>query len=122
MPKKRIAIIACKNIRGISCVGGCLKCFKAMAEKVGEFERWKDSDIEIIGMDDCGGCPGVVVPKVKLMMEMCKLYERNVDAIHLGTCVKMATGTAECPIDVEELKRLIGEKFQKEVILGTHLY
>ena len=63
MEKKRIAIIACRNIKGISCVGGCLKCFKGIAEKAGEYERWKDYEIEVIGMDDCGGCPGVIMPK-----------------------------------------------------------
>ena len=33
--KKRIAIIACKNIKGVSCVGGCLKCFKGISERAG---------------------------------------------------------------------------------------
>ncbi|MEW6214520.1 MAG: CGGC domain-containing protein [Nitrospirota bacterium] len=69
MAKKRIAVIACKNIKGISCVGGCLKCFKGMAEKAGEYERWKDYEIDVTGMDDCGGCPGLVIPKVALMAE-----------------------------------------------------
>ncbi len=122
MSKKRIAIIACKNIKGISCVAGCLKCFKGIAEKQGEYERWKDSDIDIIGMDDCGGCPGVIIPKVKLMTEIGELYEREIDAIHLGTCIKLATQTAKCPIDVEDIKKKIEGKFQKEVILGTHHY
>jgi predicted metal-binding protein len=120
--KKRIAIIACKNIKGVSCVGGCLKCFKGIAERAGEYERWKDYDVEVIGMDDCGGCPGVIIPKVKLLVEMCKLFERDVDAIHLGTCIKVATQTAHCPIDVEDLKEKIESKFNKEVILGTHPY
>jgi len=120
--KKRIAIIACKNIKGISCVGGCLKCFKGIAERAGEYERWKDFDVEVISMDDCGGCPGVIMPKVKLLVEMCKLFERDVDAIHLGTCIKVATQTAQCPIDVEDLKEKIESKFNKEVILGTHPY
>jgi len=122
MEKKRIAVIACKNIKGISCVGGCLKCFKGMAEKAGEYERWKDYEIEVIGIDDCGGCPGVVMPKVKLLMEMCKLFDRDVDVIHLGTCIKVATQTAKCPIDFEVLKKMIESKFKKEVILGTHPY
>lgn len=120
MAKKRIAIIACKNIKGTSCVAGCLKCFKGMTEKAGEYERWKDYEIEVIGMDDCGGCPGLVMPKVALMMDMCKLYDRDVDAIHLGTCLMKATQTAKCPIDVEDLKKKLETKFQKEVILGTH--
>ncbi|MEW6215137.1 MAG: CGGC domain-containing protein [Nitrospirota bacterium] len=122
MAKKRIAVIACENIKGISCVGGCLKCFKGIAEKAGEYERWKDYDVEVIGMDDCGGCPGVVIAKVKLLMDMCKLLDKDVDTIHLGTCIKTAIETAKCPIDVEDLRKKIETKFNKEVILGTHPY
>jgi predicted metal-binding protein len=120
--KKKIAILACKNIKGVSCVGGCLKCFKGISERAGEYERWKDFDVEVISMDDCGGCPGVIIPKVKLLVEMGKLFEMDVDAIHLGTCIKVATQTASCPIDVEDLKEKIESKFNKEVILGTHPY
>jgi predicted metal-binding protein len=122
MAKKRIAIIACKNIKGVSCVGGCLKCFKGIAEKEGEYERWKDYDLEVIGMDDCGGCPGVIMPKIVLMKDMGKLYDRDFDAVHLGTCIMKATQTAQCPIDVEALKKKIETVFNKEVILGTHNY
>lgn len=120
--KKAIAIIACKNIKGISCVGGCLKCFKGIAERAGEYERWKDYDLEVVGMDDCGGCPGVLMPKVALMNDMAKLYERNFDAIHFGTCIMKAVQTAKCPIDIESIKSKIEAKFNKEVILGTHPY
>ena len=122
MPKKKIAIIACKNIKGISCVGGCIKCFKGMSEKAGEYERWKDYEIEVIGMDDCGGCPGVVMPKIALMMDMGKLYDRDIDAVHLGTCIMKATQTANCPIDMESLKTKIEKVFNKEVVFGTHPY
>lgn len=122
MSKKNIAIIACKNIKGTSCVGGCLKCFKGIAERNGEYGRWKDYEIEVIGMDDCGGCPGLVIPKLKLMMDMGKLFNRDFDAVHIGTCVVTATKTAKCPIDLEDLKNIIETKFQKEVILGTHTY
>jgi hypothetical protein len=33
-----------------------------------------------------------------------------------------ATQTAKYPIDVEDLKKKIEGKFQKEVVLGTHPY
>jgi predicted metal-binding protein len=122
MEKKKIAIIACRNIKGISCVGGCLKCFKGIAEKAGEYERWKDYEIEVIGMDDCGGCPGVIMPKIALMADMGKLYDRDFDAVHLGTCVMKATQTANCPIDIEALKTKVLKVFNKEVIFGTHPY
>ena len=99
-----------------------LKCFKGISERAGEYERWKDYDVEVIGMDDCGGCPGVIMPKLVLMKDMGKLYDRDFDAVHLGTCIMKATQTATCPIDVEKLKHLIETKMGKEVILGTHAY
>ena len=120
MATKRIAIIACKNIKGISCVGGCIKCFKGIAERAGEFSKWKDDEIEVIGMDDCGGCPGIVMPKVTLMMDMGALYDRDFDVIHFGTCVVKATQTAKCPIDLEDLKKKIETNLKKEVVFGTH--
>jgi predicted metal-binding protein len=73
-------------------------------------------------MDDCGGCPGLVIPKLALMMDMGKLYNRDFDAVHFGTCIMKATQTAKCPIDVEDLKKKIETKLKKEVILGTHPY
>ena len=56
------------------------------------------------------------------MKRIAELYDRDFDAIHLGTCLMKATQTAKCPIDVEDLKKKIEEKFQKEVIPGTHPY
>ncbi|MCX7913575.1 MAG: CGGC domain-containing protein [Thermodesulfovibrionales bacterium] len=120
--KKRIAIFACKNIKGISCVGGCLKCFKGISERAGEYERWKDYDLEVAGMDDCGGCPGVLMPKVALMKDMARLYDRDFEAIHLGTCIVKAVQTAKCPIDLETIKGKLEAKFNAEVVLGTHPY
>jgi predicted metal-binding protein len=78
--------------------------------------------MSFIGMDDCGGCPGVVMPKVALMADMSKIYERDFGAVHFGTCMINATRTAKCPIDLEDLKKRIETKFKKEVILGTHPY
>jgi predicted metal-binding protein len=36
--------------------------------------------------------------------------------------MKMAMETAQCPIDMEELKTTIEKKFGYKVILGTHSY
>jgi predicted metal-binding protein len=118
--KKKIAILACKNIKGIS-VWGLYEMFQGIAERAGNTNAGKILMV-VIGMDDCGGCPGVIIPKMKLMVEMGKLYERDIDAIHLGTCVMTAVQTAQCPIDIVELKKTIEEKFKKEVIFGTHPY
>jgi predicted metal-binding protein len=62
------------------------------------------------------------MPKIVLMKDMGKLYDRDFDAVHLGTCIMKATQTAQCPIDVEAIKKKIETVFNKEVILGTHNY
>lgn len=71
-------------------------------------------------MGDCGGCPGLVMPKLGLIMDMARTYERDVDVIYLGTCVMKARETAQCPINPEEISNKIKAKFGKEVISGTH--
>ena len=115
----RIAILYCKKIQDTSCVA-CAKCFKGMAEKAGEFAR--HDTIELVAMTDCGDCPGLTVPRVKLLKEMAKGLGRDFDVVHLGTCVKTAMETAQCPIDYDSLKPVLEQKFGVEVVLGTHPY
>ena len=88
--------------------------------KNGEFAR--HDEIELVAMTDCGDCPGLSVPRVKLLSEVTKNLERPIDAVHFGTCVKLAMETAGCPIDFEDLKVTLENKFGVKVILGTHSY
>lgn len=115
----RIAILYCKRIKDHSCIA-CAKCFKAIQEKSAEFRR--DDDVELVAMTDCGDCPGLVVPRVKLLSEVTKNLDREVEVLHLGTCIKLAMETAQCPIDFDDLKPLIENKFGMKVVLGTHSY
>jgi predicted metal-binding protein len=115
----RIAVLYCKRIKDHSCIA-CAKCYKGMREKNGEYAQ--HDEIDLVAMTDCGDCPGLVVPRVKLLSEISKNLGREIDALHLGTCMKMAMETAQCPIDVEELKTTIEKKFGYKVILGTHSY
>lgn len=115
-----IAILYCKNIKDHSCVA-CAKCYKGMDEKNGEFAMHEDK-ITLVAMTDCGGCPGLSVPRVKLLKEVTSGLNRPFDVIHLGTCMKMAMETAGCPIDFEELKVTLEKKFNAKVVLGTHSY
>ena len=91
-----------------------------MQEKNAEFGRHED--IELVAMTDCGDCPGLVVPRVTLLSELTKNLDREVETLHLGTCVKFAMETAQCPIDFDELKPVLEIKFGVEVVLGTHSY
>jgi len=116
----KIAIVSCKKIRDITCVS-CIKCFKGIKEKNGEFAKHNDQ-IEIVAMADCGDCPGLVMPKLALIKDICQQYERDFDTVHLGTCIVKAVKTAACPIDLEGLKAKIEDIMGKKVIIGTHDY
>ena len=115
----RIAVLYCKRIKDFSCIA-CAKCYKGMKEKNGEFAR--HDEIDLVAMTDCGDCPGLTVPRVKLLTEVCRNLDREFDVLHLGTCVKMAMETAQCPIDIDELQLVLEKKFAVEVVLGTHSY
>jgi predicted metal-binding protein len=115
----KIAILYCKRIKDHSCIG-CMKCHKGMAEGNAEFGQ--HDEIELVAMTDCGDCPGLVVPRVKLLNGLAAGMERPFDTIHLGTCMKLAMETAECPIDFDTLKVTLENKFGVDVILGTHAY
>jgi predicted metal-binding protein len=118
MSKKKIAIIYCKKIKDYSCIG-CVKCYKGAAEHNGEFARFADDELEISFMTDCGDCPGILMPRVMLMMDTAEHYGRRPDAIYFGSCMKKAS-MAGCPIDFDKFIPAIKEKFGVEVILGTH--
>ena len=115
----RIVILWCKRIKDHSCVA-CAKCYKGIAEKNGEFARHED--IELVAHTDCGDCPGLVVPRVKLLSDVTKNLDQPIETLHLGTCVKLAIETAKCPIDFEKLKPILEAKFGINVVLGTHSY
>ena len=115
----RIAILYCKRIKDHSCIA-CAKCFKGIAEKNGEFAQY--DDIELVGMTDCGDCPGLAVPRMKLLNEVTRNLDRPIETLHFGTCVKLAIETAGCPIDFDELKVILENKFGIKVVLGTHSY
>jgi predicted metal-binding protein len=115
----KIAVLYCKKVKDHSCIA-CAKCYKGMAEKNGEYGR--HDEIELVAMTDCGDCPGLVVPRVKLLTETAKNLGREIETLHLGTCVKLAMETAQCPIDFDQLKPILENKFGVEVVLGTHAY
>ena len=119
MPK--IAIVGCKRIQDQLCIA-CEKCLKAIKNKDGEFARYKDEDIELIGLGNCGDCPGLIMPKIQLMNEIGNQIDRHFDVIHLGTCVVKAKKTGQCPLDFDKITALVKENFGQDVVVGTHNY
>ena len=115
----KIAILYCKRIKDHSCIA-CAKCYKAIDERNAEFRR--HDQIQLVAMTDCGDCPGLVVPRMKLMAEIAKNLGRDIETVHLGTCMKLAMETAQCPIDFDDLKVTLEKTFNVQVVLGTHSY
>lgn len=115
----KIAILYCKRIKDHSCIA-CAKCFKGIREKNAEFAR--HSEIDLVAMTDCGDCPGLIEPRVKLLIDMAKEMGREIEVLHLGTCIKSAMNTSACPLDFDELKVSLEKKFGILVMLGTHSY
>ena len=115
----KIAIIYCKRIKDHSCIA-CAKCYKGMQEKNAEFGR--HVEIELVAMTDCGDCPGLIMPRVRLLTEVANTLDRKIEVLHLGTCIKTAMNTAACPLDYGELKVTLERKYGLEVVLGTHSY
>ncbi|MCI5221612.1 MAG: CGGC domain-containing protein [Candidatus Electrothrix sp. AR4] len=116
----KIAILYCKRIKDHSCIA-CAKCYKGMAEKNGAFAQHED-EIELVAMTDCGDCPGLTVPRVKLLNETTKNLGRPIETLHLGTCMKAAMEMAECPINFDDLKVTLEKNMGIKVVLGTHAY
>jgi predicted metal-binding protein len=117
---KKVAVFYCKRIQDHTCIA-CAKCFKGAREKAGEFGHHED-DVEIVALTDCGDCPGLLMPRVTMIMGMLDDMGQTPDAIHLGTCVKMAMEHSECPLDPDELQLKIENKFGMPMYLGTHPY
>ncbi|MBW9221400.1 CGGC domain-containing protein [Methanothermococcus sp. SCGC AD-155-M21] len=110
----KIGIIACEKMIKIGCPGkeACVSCFKAINEKSGAFERYKD--VELVAFTNCGGCPGKRYPsRIKLLKNAC-----NAEAIHIANC---SLGEPKCPyIDFEGLSEKLMKELGIPIIFGTH--
>lgn len=117
----KVAIVGCKRIQDQLCIA-CEKCLKAISLREGEFARYKDDELELVALGNCGDCPGLIMPKLTLMNEIASNLDRDYDIIHLGTCVVKAKKTGKCPLDFEQVAKLVKDNFGKEVVVGTHDY
>ncbi len=106
--KVKIGIIICDRYK--SCAGG--KCFRAIRERVGGFDIYRDKDVELIGYTSCGGCPG---GNIEYAPE--ELKKNGVEIIHFAT--GMVVGYPPCPY-IKDFKNFIETKYGLNVVVGTH--
>lgn len=109
-------ILSCNNIRDRFCIG-CERCLTAARERKGEFEKF--DKVEIVGIVSCGGCPGYVIPRLKLFNKWIEGFD-DYDVVFIGKCMKTSIDFGICPLDLDKVVKAIKEKFNKEVVIGTH--
>jgi predicted metal-binding protein len=104
----KIGIIICDRYKG--CGGG--KCLRAIKERAGAFDIYKDKGIELVGYSTCGGCPGGNIEYVP------EEFKKNgAEVIHFAT--GMVVGYPPCPY-IGKFKEFIEKKYLLKVVVGTH--
>jgi predicted metal-binding protein len=84
-----------------------------MKEHVGGFSKYPGSiSLDIVGFDQCGGCPGVNVEYVPEEMK-----KNRAEVIHLAT--GFVVGYPPCPYMVY-FKNFIKRTYNLPVVIGTH--
>jgi len=116
---KKIGIIYCEKIQDTSCIG-CAKCYKAVNENMYAFEG--EEDVRIVFKTTCGDCPGLVLPRIQLQMQILNKMDTGLDEIYFGTCVKKALALMNCPMNIKGIVSTIEKTVNVPVKIGTHDY
>lgn len=113
---EKILIVGCKKAMDDVCIG-CSRCLVGFNRREGAFEIHQDSEAQVMGLINCGDCPGaaIVTRLAQVKLWNAPLGERPT-VIHLGPCL-----TDHCP-HAETLIRKIKAKAGIPVIEGTHPY
>ncbi len=109
-------VVCCEKIRDRICMG-CARCFKALSMKAGKFGEF--DDVRIVAWTSCGGCPGLVVPKMNNLNLVLRQLGVDYDVVFIGSCIVKAVKTGNCSIDLEKLVKDLEEEIGKKVVVGT---
>jgi predicted metal-binding protein len=113
---KKLPIVGCKQAMDDVCIA-CSRCLVGFNRKEGEFGRYRDSEVQLLGLLNCGDCPGAaIVPRLAQVNLWNKPMQENATSIHVAPCI-----VDHCP-HKETIIDKIRAKAGIEVILGTHPY
>ena len=104
----KIGIMICDRYR--RCAGG--KCFRALKNREGAFQRYADTEVELVGYTTCDGCPGGNIEYAGDEM-----VKNGAQVIHLAT--GLVVGYPPCPY-LETFKAFLEKRYSVEVVVGTH--
>ncbi|MEW6182918.1 MAG: CGGC domain-containing protein [Bacillota bacterium] len=117
---KKIALISCTMVRKRNLCPGDVRCLVAMNRREGEFERYKDEDVAVVGIVDCGECEGNKSGRVVLSLATLKgplaMLNETLDVIHIGTCIM-----SFCPRK-DDILKAVRDKVGIDVVEGGHKY
>jgi predicted metal-binding protein len=108
MNKIKIGIVICDRYK--SCASG--KCFRAIKERAGAFDIYRDKEVILVGYTTCGGCPGGNIEYAPEEMK-----KNGADVVHLAT--GLVVGYPPCPY-TGHFKSFIEKKYDLKVVVGTH--
>jgi predicted metal-binding protein len=106
--KVKIGIVICDRYK--SCTGG--KCFRAINNREGAFDIYKNKEVELVGYTTCDGCPGGNIEYAPEEMK-----KNGAEVIHFAT--GMVVGYPPCPY-IDHFKGFIESKYSLKVVVGTH--
>jgi predicted metal-binding protein len=113
---ENILIVGCKKAMDDVCIG-CSRCMVALNRREGEFQRYSDMDAQLVGLLNCGDCPGAtVVTRLAQVNLWNKPMGENISKVHVAACI-----VDHCPYK-ETLINKIKAKSGVEVIEGSHPY
>lgn len=102
----KVGLIRCLQTEDM-CPG--TTCFKVMDKKVLAFEGI-DEEVEIIGMNTCGGCPGK-----KAIRRAAEMVRRGADTIVLASCITRGNPVGmPCP-HADQMKAAIEKEVGQEI-------
>ena len=111
-----VAVMGCKNIKDETCIG-CQRCLTGFDRKEGEFARYKDMDAQVMGLINCGDCPGATIVTRLAQVNLWNAHmNEKPTKVHIAPCI-----TDHCP-HKETIINKIKAKAGIEVIEGTHPY
>jgi len=113
---EKILIVGCKKAMDDVCIG-CSRCLVGFNKKAGEFQRYADTDAYVMGLLNCGDCPGAtIVTRLAQINLWNKPMGETPTKIHVAPCL-----LDHCPYS-ETIVKKIRAKSGIEVIEGTHPY
>jgi predicted metal-binding protein len=104
----KIGIIICDRYR--RCAGG--KCLRALKNRDGAFDIYKDQELELVGYTTCDGCPG---GNIEYAGE--EMVKNGAQVVHLAT--GLIVGYPPCPY-IETFKSFLTVRYGVKVVVGTH--